>query len=1058
MRSDMVFAMQTPQDPPAPADGCRAEPAGAVADTGADAAVDDPVGDADIRVRCPGDAAWWTPALSDAERGSVHGEPAWVLFTRRALAHAPEDGLETTSDVAGGARDLHGVPALGAEGRLVHPLWPFLVAAGERFVATAGSSAGTADSTDSTDSTDAVDSTDAADRRVVWDGAQDWLAGRLVRLAGRTLVDELHTARAAGALRGHDPRERFDDFMRALAARGRLTDLLRRRPVLGRLIAEYCLQAVDAADELARRLRADRGPLAADLLDRDPGTLASVRFGLGDPHAGGRTVCLLDFSAGQRLVYKPRPLGLHARWNAVLAWLAQRCPDLASPAVKVLARDGYGWTGFVEADACARPAQIGRFYERLGAQLALLHALDATDIHAENLIAHGEHPMIVDVETLLHPSWLPRTDGADDPAASALAACALRTAVLPSFIFGEHGALDVSALGARPGAAFPDDLPGWRDPGTDAMRLVRRPVPFSPAANRPRLAADATGAVPAPVDPAEHGPDLIRGFRAAYRAVVAHAADLTGEGGVLSRFGGERIRLVMRPSQTYAMLLAESGDPGALHDWSGREWAFAALFDTTGHEHLRVLAAEELAQLVRGDVPTFTARADGRAVRCAGGREFPDLLHTSGLDCARAKIRGMGPRDLRRQEWVIRAAIATLRPGGGHRAQRAGIAAARPPRDAAAAGPAERQRLLALAAGIGDRLAAEALREDGRANWLGLERIGDRYWSVRALGAGLADGYSGVALFLAELGRATGTARYLELAEQAARPLPTLAALLAAQPGLCASVGPGGFSGLGGVCYAVARLSVLLESHTLASAVPAAVAALGHACDPAPSDEPRGGPDLGVADGLAGGVLAARAVFAECGLPDAARLAARAAERISALPRPHDPGFLWGRDGVARALGEPARTRAGGPPVPADRLSDLGWCRGLAGLAPSPAVRERYLALVADRSPLRDLSLCHGETGVLDPLVDLAAAGDRRAAHALADARTALLDSVARDAIRCGTPDGVPTPGLLSGLAGIGYGLLRLAACDDVPSVLLLQPAPSPRGAERKEDTHAQRA
>ncbi|MEU3197398.1 lanthionine synthetase LanC family protein, partial [Streptomyces sp. NPDC006996] len=39
---------------------------------------------------------------------------------------------------------------------------------------------------------------------------------------------------------------------------------------------------------------------------------------------------------------------------------------------------------------------------------------------------------------------------------------------------------------------------------------------------------------------------------------------------------------------------------------------------------------------------------------------------------------------------------------------------------------------------------------------------------------------------------------------------------------------------------------------------------------------------------------------------------------------------------------------------------------------------------------------------------------------------------------RCATPDDVPSPGLLDGLSGIGYGLLRLAHPGTVPSVLLL--------------------
>ena len=40
----------------------------------------------------------------------------------------------------------------------------------------------------------------------------------------------------------------------------------------------------------------------------------------------------------------------------------------------------------------------------------------------------------------------------------------------------------------------------------------------------------------------------------------------------------------------------------------------------------------------------------------------------------------------------------------------------------------------------------------------------------------------------------------------------------------------------------------------------------------------------------------------------------------------------------------------------------------------------------------------------------------------------------------CGTQTSLASPGLMAGLAGIGYGLLRLACSERVPSVLVLAP------------------
>jgi lantibiotic modifying enzyme len=50
------------------------------------------------------------------------------------------------------------------------------------------------------------------------------------------------------------------------------------------------------------------------------------------------------------------------------------------------------------------------------------------------------------------------------------------------------------------------------------------------------------------------------------------------------------------------------------------------------------------------------------------------------------------------------------------------------------------------------------------------------------------------------------------------------------------------------------------------------------------------------------------------------------------------------------------------------------------------------------------------------------------------------LSSIEQQGYVPGTPLGVQTPGLMTGLAGIGYQLLRLAEPESVPAVLLLAP------------------
>ncbi len=175
---------------------------------------------------------------------------------------------------------------------------------------------------------------------------------------------------------------------------------------------------------------------------------------------------------------------------------------------------------------------------------------------------------------------------------------------------------------------------------------------------------------------------------------------------------------------------------------------------------------------------------------------------------------------------------------------------------------------------------------------------------------------------------------------------------------------------------------------------------------------------------------------------------------------PSSAGFADGAAGIAWAL----RRYAGHRPeraAHAERTAvalldsgahhgdpaDLSWSHGLAGRAvaglPNPVGPPDDASLfeasvrLADAPIGPDLSLAQGVLGRLEALTVLAGQGDSTARSALRRHTGHVLALVEAQGHRCATPDHV-LPGLLTGLAGIGYGLLRLAHPGTVPSVLLL--------------------
>jgi lantibiotic modifying enzyme len=192
------------------------------------------------------------------------------------------------------------------------------------------------------------------------------------------------------------------------------------------------------------------------------------------------------------------------------------------------------------------------------------------------------------------------------------------------------------------------------------------------------------------------------------------------------------------------------------------------------------------------------------------------------------------------------------------------------------------------------------------------------------------------------------------------------------------------------------------------------------------------------------------AVHTELGLDSAARLADECADNLAVTPD-LPPGFANGRAGIAWALATRPEVQDVQHPEGVLQGVGAGWCAGFAGIAAARAAVAKeaeataLIHLLADQ-PLRDdLSLCHGELGIAEALGVLQRAG-WDAGAALRKRAGLVIGAIDRHGTPCGTPGGVATPGLLTGLAGVGYGLLRLGFAERVPSVLLFEPTPRPAG------------
>lgn len=910
------------------------------------------------------------------------------------------------------------------------------------------------------------------------------LPGQLLWLIQKVLVLELNIARLEGRLEGSTPQERFAGFTERLTHPDVALGIFSEYPVLGRRIVRCIDRWISFSSEFLEHLAADWNEVTR-LFNLDPTTmLVEAAAGAGDTHRGGRSVVVARFEDGSKLVYKPRSMAVDKHFQDFLQWVNEKGANPQLRPLKVLDCRDHGWVEFAHTGGCRSTEEVARFYERQGEYLAILYILEATDFHFENLLACGEHPILVDLEALFHP-WLRGVD-LEQPDIQMVSLTktrsVLKIGLLPRRTGGhdEYTGLDLSGLGAAAGQ-LSDNVLQWGGAGTDEMAAVKQPFEMPGGNNRPRI-DDAE------VDVQQYTSQIIAGFSRMYELLRSNRDELLASDGPLERFAQDEVRVVVRATKGYGVLLAQSFHPDYLRDALDLERLFDRLWaGVEDNPHLLRLIQAERRDLLEGDIPIFTGRPGSRDVFTSNGEKIADLFKKTGMALSREHVEELSEEDHRRQVWFIGAALATLDLG--EEQMRFGRY-----QPIWSSSPGTRKQLRPMlieeACRIGDRLEELSLQQGEHAMWIGFA-YQNKAWSLDALLEDLYGGSSGLILALAYLG-SFGFDKYTRLAQRA---LKTLRRRLESTGKYLRSIGA--FSGWGGIIYMLAHVGALWNdpelfsyAHGLAERLPELIE----------KDEAL---DLvGGCAGCIGSLLALDkvspsdkilAACVQCGdrlLATAQRLENKDGLVWFTNLKAGNPitGFAHGSAGIVWALMELA-ARTGNDQYKdaalegiiyessrysstvqnwADHSSrvdtekrqaiapSMAWCYGAPGIglaratavkyADHPVVRQdldRAVQAVIRHGPGTNHCICHGDLGNLDFLLHASeATGSAELAKKVDEWTDQILASMKKYGWLCGVPLGVESPALMNGLAGICYGLLRIADPERVPSVLTLGTPP----------------
>ncbi|HEK9101349.1 type 2 lantipeptide synthetase LanM family protein [Bacillus pfraonensis] len=906
------------------------------------------------------------------------------------------------------------------------------------------------------------------------------LAETLSKVSFRTLTLELNIARLKELLVGETPQERYKYFSYTLLTdKNYLAQLYKQYPVLVRILSGKTIRWADNFAEIYDHLLHDKKTIEQHFFNGTPITaMEDIKTNISDSHNGGKGVVIIEFNGNRNLVYKPRPLKIDEQFQQLLCWFNElKEKKLELLPITLLDRGTYGWSEFIEHKECSTEQEVNNFYRRMGYYLALLYSINAIDFHNENLIASGEYPMLIDLETLFNQDAVQSTESvtAQEVALKTLSQSVLATNILPVFTLfnkAEGRGLNISGMANGEEQIYPSKVPVIQSNNTDEQKVERGYIKIPASSNYPTLNGKKVS-VTMYID------DMMAGFKEAYDLLAANKDCLKNE---ISRFKNTKVRQVLRATNRYGNLLAISYHPDYLRDGLDREMLLGKLWlDTEMQPELKQVLLAEKADLLEGDIPYFTTEPGQPHIYDSHGRCYENYYKTSSLAKTLEKIDGLGPKDYEEQLQIIKLSMLALESSPSDK--KSSYIPSIPDNQI------DRDPFLEEAKRVADYLIDKSIQGTNNGqedvSWIGtrLTDNAESLWRIAPLGNDLYDGISGIALFFGYLYKYTRDSKYRAYIQKCLPPIKDSLQEILAYPKYASL---GAFTGVLSNIYTLNHLTKILDEPSLMEAVNKVMPKL---IESIPYIQ-----EVDIIDGSAGSLIVCLDLYKQTGDEIFLEASKKFGEHIlqKAIPQTIGigwkisvsedalPGFSHGTSGIVWALHELYQLT--GEQMLYDTLKQglayerslymedkknwalpsaaelpqlpCAWCHGASGVVLSRLLLKEAgysdslidieirdgLETIIKEGFGRDHSLCHGDVGNLDVLLLASKVLKediwKQYSYAVGEH---VLDEIQQGGWKSGLPQYLETYGAMVGISGVGLGLLKLYDINGVPSITHLE-------------------
>ncbi|MEI4712213.1 type 2 lanthipeptide synthetase LanM family protein [Bacillus cereus] len=472
----------------------------------------------------------------------------------------------------------------------------------------------------------------------------------LIGFMSRTFAHDIQVMKETHGLIGETGESRFADYMqRRFENVEKAKEFFYDYPALLRLIAVKTIFFKHNISEFIKRLN-DNAYEITEKLGHSSRTIQRIGLSAGDSHNQGKSVMIVYFSEHELLVYKPKDLQYTKKLETFFNFLNETLgTDFYS--VQRIIREDYAFEKFIERQPCESEEDLRGFYRRYGELIGLAYILRGTDFHYENIIAYGNRPVLIDVETFLQ-QHVPLEFGksAHVTAKERQLDSVVLTGLVPFHILADRSenkqqGINISGLSYGTQKA-PFKILKLNNHSTDEMKFEYMEHYISGKNNTPLLNGEE-------VPYEAYREDILVGFENFMKKCITHRHVIIEQ--VQMLFVDSRVRNVVRPTQRYVDLLQFSYHPTCMQNMIEREKVLHNLFAYPYRD--KRIAIFELQEMLEGDVPQFFNRTSQRHLLNNNDIEIKEIYKESIVDQIVTSLMHLAPKQIEEQRLQMEMAM-----------------------------------------------------------------------------------------------------------------------------------------------------------------------------------------------------------------------------------------------------------------------------------------------------------------------------------------------------------------------------------------------------------------